>query len=345
MHCISSAKTSAARLGASLIASVLLGACSHSDDPRQSRVSSPAPEVRAAETGPARREGEPEKTSTGTVEITTEMQKTLHLSVVPVEVRSAPRELQAFGRVLDPTPLATDARELGSVRAASKATDEEWKRLKALREQGTASVRALEAAEAAAVRDRLLVQTVVDRMDLAWGTAVVRRPDLQDLIDSLTSRRRLLVLVVLPGGENPPTEPQGARLTLPGEEEAVLQADLLGPSPVTDSQLQGRGWLFLTRPQAPAVPLGAALSASLELAGKPDHGVVAPDTAIVRYDARTWMYLQMDPVRFVRVPVVLTRRLTDGWLVAEGLRESDHVVTHGAEVLLSEETKPADVGD
>jgi multidrug efflux pump subunit AcrA (membrane-fusion protein) len=82
------------------------------------------------------------------------------------------------------------------------------------------------------------------------------------------------------------------------------------------------------------------VSASLELGGEALRGVLLPDTALVRYDTRTWVYVQKDATTFARTPVSLGPPLPGGWLITQGLRAADRVVTQGAQVLLSEELKP-----
>ena len=81
------------------------------------------------------------------------------------------------------------------------------------------------------------------------------------------------------------------------------------------------------------------MNASLELGGETLRGVMLPDSTLVRYDARTWVYVQTGPATFVRTPVVLGPPLPGGWLIAQGLRVADRAVTQGAQVLLSEELK------
>lgn len=286
-----------------------------------------------------------QSTSPGTVELKADIQRTLHLMIEPLKAASAPREVPGFGRVLDPAPLAADVNELATARAASLASAQEWERLKLLQKQNTASVRALQAAEAAAARDRLLAQTVRDRIELSWGPALARRSDLAGLIRSLTSHQRVVVRVELPVGEGSAIQPQRARLTALTQEQSLVEAEFVGVAPATDPQLQGRGFLFLTRDNPLNFTPGAAVSATLVLGGDALHGVFLPGSAIVRHDARTWVYVQKEPSSFARTPVTLGNSLPGGWLITQGLRESDRAVTQGAEVLLSEELKPQTIAD
>jgi len=281
-----------------------------------------------------------QSTSPGTVELKTEIQSALHLKIEPLRSASAPQEITGYGRVLDPAPLAAAVSEWAAARAASGASEQEFERVRMLQKQNTASVRALQAAEAAAVRDRLLVESIHDRIALSWGRAVSRRDDLTGLIRALTSQDRVIIRVQLPVGEGPTGRPQGARITALTEPGRTIETQFLGPAPGTDPQLQGRGFLFLTRDNSLNLTPGSAVSASLELGGDAQRGVLLPESAVVRYDTRTWAYVQKGATTFVRMPVSLGPPLPGGWLIMQGLRGAERVVTQGAQVLLSEELKP-----
>lgn len=279
-------------------------------------------------------------TSPGTVELKEDVQRVLHLKIEPLSARSAAPEMPAFGRVLDPAPLAAAVSEWATARAASVASQQEYERVTMLRQQNTASVRVLQAAEASAMRDRLLVNSIRDRVALTWGLALVRRADLTRLVQALTSQDRVIVRVELPANEAPAAQPQRARLTPLSEPGEAIEAEFLGRAPVTDPQLQGQGFLFLTRGNALNLTPGASVSASLALGGETLLGVMLPDSALVRYDTQTWIYVQKDTTTFARIRVALRCPLPGGWLITQTWRVADRVVTQGAQVLLSEELKP-----
>lgn len=289
---------------------------------------------------PKEQAGTSNANSPGTVELKADVQRMLHLKIERLGAASAPQEIAGYGRVLDPAPLAAAVSEWATARAASVASEQEFERLKMLQKQNTASVRALQAAEAAAVRDRLLVESIRDRVALSWGRTLSRRADLTGLIRALTLQDRAIVRVELPVGEGPSVQPQGARLTALTEPGKAMEAEFLGLAPATDPQLQGRGFLFLTRDNPLNLTPGAAVGASLKLGGEALRGVTLPESALVRYDTRTWVYVQKDPTTFVRTPVSLGPPLPGGWLITQGLRAVERVVTQGAQVLLSEELKP-----
>ncbi len=276
----------------------------------------------------------------GTVEVRPEVQRALQFKIEPLRIATAPRQISGYGRVLDPQPLVALVSEWVAARAAAVSSGEELQRLKRLEKENTASMRALQAAEAAAVRDRMLAQSIRDRIELSWGSTLVVRADLAALVQALVAQDRLIIRVDLPDGQGASIQPQRARITSLLNPERTLEAEYLGPAPTTDPQLQGRGFLFLTSNNPLGLTAGAALTASLELVGTGIQGVFLPDSAVVRYEARTWVYRQRSPTSFVRVPVSLGTALPGGWLITDGLHPNDRVVTQGAQVLLSEELKP-----
>jgi membrane fusion protein, multidrug efflux system len=304
---------------------ILLVGCSGSGDPDE-------PKKANSET--------PKAQSSGTVELKTDMQEMLHLKIESLSAASAPQELTGYGRVLDPTPLAAAVSEWAVARAAAMATDQELERTKILAKQNTASVRALQGAESTAARDRLLVQSIRDRISLSWGRVIARRTDLTGLLRDLTAQNRVIVRVEVPVGEGPTDQPQRARLAALSDPAETIEAEFLGPAPATDPQLQGQGFLFLTRGNALNLTPGAAVTAYLELGGEPQSGVFVPASALLRYDSQTWVYAQKSETSFLRTPVSLGLSMPNGWLITQGVRADDRVVTQGAQALLSEELRP-----
>jgi hypothetical protein len=304
---------------------ILLAGCSKSDEDDK-------PKRTTTETAKAQ--------APGTVEVKADLQQILHLKIESVSAASAPQELIGYGRVLDPTPLAALVSEWAVARAAALVSDQEFERTKILHKQNTASVRVLQSVESTAQRDRIGAEAIRDRIALSWGSVIVHRADLSGLLRALTAQDRVIVRVELPAGEAPSAPPQRARLAALSDADKTIDAEFLSSAPATDPQLQGQGFLFLTRGNALNLTPGAALTAYLELGGEAQRGVFVPASALLRVDSRIWVYTQHTETSFVRTPVLLGPPRADGWLVTQGVSPDDKVVTQGAQVLLSEELKP-----
>jgi hypothetical protein len=257
---------------------------------------------------------------------------------VLVSVAVAP-EIAAYGRVLDPTPLAALVSELTSAQAVLKASENEELRVKQLLEQANASVRAAQAAEAAAARDRTLVQSARDRIALTWGTALLQGAQLPTLAQDLTALKSAIVRFNLPPGEQLALPPNTARIVPVSDETRSTDARFLGLAPATDLQLQGQGLLYLIGVNALRLTPDAAVIGYLAQRGAALRGVRLPRSALIRYEAQSWVYVQRDAGSFERVPAPTTHPVDGGWLITTGLNAGNRVVTDGAQILLSEELK------
>ena len=300
--------------------------------------------VAAAESKPAGEEGEagPQVTrdAKGNVVLTIsdEMQGDIGIQVTnPAPLQLSP-EKKAYGRVLDPAPLVALANELAGDQAAALASENELARLKTLEGSGNASARALQAAEAAARRDQLAVDSAKDRLALSWGKALAEQADLPAFVATLTSLDSVLVRLDLPAGEAIAT-PSGARM----ESLAIRSADgeFLGKAPAVDPQMQGRGFLFRIRANAGRFSPGEAVTGFLKVPGEPLSGVVVPRDAVVRTEGAGWVYVlnKSDGEHLVRTAIALDHPIEAGWFVTNGVTAHDYVVVSGAQQLLSTELK------
>lgn len=274
-----------------------------------------------------------------TVTLDGQTQKRIALKVESVTPARISPELKGYGRILDPTPLATLTTELASAQAALAASQKEFERLKLLNEEKNASDRALQTAEAAARRDQILVESVHTRLVLAWGKAIAERADLPAFLRSLTSLESAVVRIDLPAGEVTKASPASARVVVAAAEETSLTAEFLGPVTATDTQTQGQGFLFLVKAVPPRLAPGTAVAGYLRLPGEPQNGFIVPDSSVVRQAAQGWIYVQTGDDTFMRRKIPLDHPTEDGWFTQEGVAANERVVVSGAQALLSEEQK------
>jgi hypothetical protein len=234
--------------------------------------------------------------------------------------------------------LAALMTELASDLAAYAASSNELARLKTLAGGGNASTRALQTAEAAALHDQLAVQSARDRLVLSSGRAVADQRDLTAFIQSLASQEAALVRIDLPAGETLPSPPTGARIVTLAAGSA--DAELLGPAPGVDPQVQGLGFLFFIKPNMLRLLPGQGVTGYLKLPGEPLAGVIIPREAVVRTEGKGWIFvLNPGGETLTRKEVALDRPTETGWFVTTGVTASDHIVVTGAQILLSEELK------
>jgi multidrug efflux pump subunit AcrA (membrane-fusion protein) len=260
-------------------------------------------------------------------------------------------ELEAYGRVLDPTPLAEAVAALAAARAAASTATAEAARLRTLHANArNVSERSLDAAESDAAAAAAAASAARARLLGSWGSAIAQREDLASFVDTLLSGRRRLLRLDLPAGGAPQTAPAHARVEpLTGSSandraSRPLLADLVGPAPDVSAGSQGSGFYFVVDASTPDLLPGRAVIGRLPVGETAAEGVLVPSDAVVRADGQAWIWLE-DGDALVRTRVVLAQPQADGWLVADpGLAGRRCVVT-GAQQLLSEELRDRLGGD
>jgi hypothetical protein len=250
------------------------------------------------------------------------------------------REAKAFGRVLDPAPLAALVTEAATLQTALSASSNEYARLRLLRSQTqNASARALEAAEAAMTQQQLQLASVAQRLRLGWGEKIASAADLGALARDLVALESAIVRVDLPIGGALAAAPTAGRLAAVASPDDPVEAQYLGAAPVVDERMQGQGFLF--RLDGRHVAPGTAMIAWLAVPGEARSGVLLPREGILRHEGGVFVYAHTAGDSFRRREVQIERPLPGGWFVEEGLKPGDEVVVAGAQLLLSEELKPA----
>jgi len=99
-------------------------------------------------------------------------QKRIKLEFASPAVADWQPEVTGYGRVLDPTPLATAMVDWATAKISAEASARENDRLKLLASQDNASARALEAAQLAADHDRLALDALKAKLTGDWGPAL-----------------------------------------------------------------------------------------------------------------------------------------------------------------------------
>lgn len=148
----------------------------------------------------------------------------------------------------------------------------------------------------------------------------------------------MLARVDLPAGEVAGSNISVARIAPVGREEQPVRGERVALASIADPRTLGEGYLFRVAGLGGILRPGAAVTAYLQVAGKPVTGFLIPPSAVVRSVGKTWIYKQVAEDKYSRQEVTLDRSTGRGWLVT-GLTERDRVVTVGAQMLLSEEQK------
>jgi hypothetical protein len=282
-------------------------------------------------------EGEPEP---GTVKIEPEQQKLLGLAFAHPTVGSRSAQARAYGRVLDPSPLAALSSELDAAESALAASRAESDRAESLFRAGENVARKSVEASAAQFRaDTIKTEGLRQRLILEWGAdlAGLDAESRRHLIASLVNGSTALVRADLPAGDTLSESPTSARVFVLGKEDQPLSTTHLAPASTVDPKTQAQS--FILRVEAPAFPLrpGMALIALLALPGEAVPVFIIPRSAVVRHEGKAWVFVRQGEDEFTRREVVLDEPADDGWLVGGGVTAEETVVVTGAMPLLSRE--------
>lgn len=274
---------------------------------------------------------------TGQPGLTRLQQQAVGIAVIHPRKATAARQLAAYGEVLDAASLVSDAGHLASAGAAQRAADTEQLRLDQLYHNGAdASLRALEAAQAAAVEAHAQAQSALAQFSAQWGP-LARLSDARRaaLVQALLAGRSALLRADLPGRVRLDSLPPDATVTLDG---APVRARVLGTLPRSAADAQSVG--LLLELEHPPAGLGAGARVPVVLRGAPGSGVLVPSAALLYGEKGSFVYRQVGQpgpdgrMNYAPIGVRLIEPAGDAWLV-EGVDDDDLVVVNGAGVLWS----------
>jgi hypothetical protein len=278
----------------------------------------------------------------GTVSLTLATQQRLGVKTKALLAEKRRSQIDAFAKVLDPGPLAALDADLVTALAAASASRAEAARSRALNAAGgTVAAKDAEAAEAQARGDAIKAAFLRQRLGLEWGPGIARLSDArrEALIRALVSGRAALVHVDTPSNVGQ----AGARTVKVDVGDGSVAGVVLGPARTSEPRLQSSGLIVeVTGPSAILLSIGLTQSAHID-SGEPQSGVVAPRSAIIRYQGSTWAYVRVGAARFARRLLVDPVPEAAGLFVTSGLVPGDQVVTDGAAGVFAAELGQASV--
>lgn len=280
-----------------------------------------------------------------------ERQRLGGLMVLRLEAARHQQELQAYGKVLDVTPLlefrrrARAAAAEAEVAAAALALAAgNRQRLAALAREEIIAGRELLRAEsewqAAQTREaaaRRLIGEIRREAESAYGPELAGRALEGEAawLDDLAAHHRQLLWVVLPPGLRQVGPPGTLAIAREAERAKAVPARPIAAAPRTDDLVQGETWFFETADQR--LRAGMRVNVWVPAAAGSRRGVIVPTTAVVWHEGRPWAYKQTGIDRFQRVVLEQPQPASAGWFVETGFVAGDRVVVRGAQMLLSEE--------
>lgn len=285
------------------------------------------------------------------VHLDPEKQETAGIMFSPLKPVSFREEIRSFGKVLDIQPLLqlrsryhTALAEANVAEAALALATSNRNRVRSLVREEILASRELLNAEAQWQSDQArheaathLVSEIRREAESGYGSELVKRVLEQqgEWLDGLASRRRHLVLVVMPVGQHLSPRALSLSIAIDPERSRAIPAKLLAPAPHTDDLVQGETWLFEASDRR--LRTGMRVNAWIPGTTGTRQGVLIPESSVVWHDGRAWAYHRAGESFLLRSALEDKRQFAGGWFVEKGFRPGEDIVVKGAEMLLSEE--------
>jgi len=156
------------------------------------------------------------------------------------------------------------------------------------------------------------------------------------LLQALADGSQQLVRVTFPLGALPGEAPKTLSASRLGSGEGIKRLKLtsIWAAPA-DATVPGRSFFSVLR--AGELGEGERIIAWAPI-GAPQPAVLVPADAAVISDGKYWCYIEAKPGSFVRTEIDAARPFEDGYVVTQGVKAGDKVVTRGAAQLLAQES-------
>lgn len=251
-------------------------------------------------------------------------------------------EMRAYASVLDVTQaggsitslvdLRTQLRTARAKADASKAAVDRARKLYA--DHQDVSLAQLQSAEAMWRADQAALAAIETTALQQWGPVLGKSLiNGSTLINKLIARQELLLQVTLPPGAELREPPATGSIQIDQSSHAPIT--LVSRAARTDPKIQGVSFLYLAPASSGVLP-GMNLLAFLP-SGAAAKGVIVPASAIVWWQDRAWAYYQTSADTFTRIKIATDHPAAGGGFVVANLPNDAPIVTHGAQLLLSEE--------
>jgi len=272
------------------------------------------------------------------VSLTPEQIEKLGLKTEAVKAVDYAEETAAYGSVIPHESIAQAAAELATAEAAEKQSRSALARTQRL--AGTPGALSADVEETNVRQlavDSAALSLAKQRLSATFG----QNPPWSNgqnpaLLQQLANGGTQLVRVTFPLGSLPGDVPKSLSISRLGSTTSGkrLKVNVLWPAP-SDANVPGRSFFALLRAgelgEGERVIAWAPIGASLP-------GVLIPTEAAVISEAKYWCYLEEKPGTFVRTEISSEKPFENGYVVTEGVKAGDKVVTRGAAQLLAQES-------
>ncbi len=125
-------------------------------------------------------------------------------------------------------------------------------------------------------------------------------------------------------------------ISIDGLQSHATSADFVSKSPF-NAQIAGQSYFFIS--QSDRLMKGARVTAWVPSHDQSIKGVWIPESAIIWYNTKPWVYLQLDAQHYLRRPIQQHHQMNHHWFVPDQFSTGDRIVVSGGAMLLSEELR------
>ncbi|TQF34081.1 efflux RND transporter periplasmic adaptor subunit [Bradyrhizobium sp. UNPA324] len=285
------------------------------------------------------------------VKLKPNQQSQIGLETAVLEAAPHPEQFRAYGAVLDISRIteltnsyANAQAQLQTAQARLEVAKSAFDRIRNLVESAALPKKEAEVAEgtfrtdkaalaAAESQLRTLAATAQQEWGPVVGKGIVER---SPVVVGLIERDLFLVQVTLPPGVTITGTP-GTALAQAPTRNANIDLAYVSPATRTDTRIQGLSYFFSAPGNSGMLP---GMNTTVYVpSGNTYEGVFVEDTAIVRWQGRSWVYLRVDNGAFKRHPISTDQPVSDDDYVVRDIPSGSEIVIRGAQVLLSEEAR------
>lgn len=189
-------------------------------------------------------------------------------------------------------------------------------------------------------------KNVADSMRQAWGevlTKLATDKNASVLLQNLIDYQEALIQITLPFDAAEPAANSSITISPIAATAHPINARYISRAPIGNATIQGKTYFY----HAKTTDLRAGMQVKA-MSGQSESnaeskrrvsGVIIPNTAVVWYGGKPWVYRKIGDDQFSRLPISADIEIENGWFYKGSLKPNDAVVTSGAQLLLSEEFK------
>lgn len=183
-------------------------------------------------------------------------------------------------------------------------------------------------------------KNIADSMRQIWGETITKHAinqNASNLLQNLISNKEVLIQTTLPFDAAEPHENSSIMIAPTAAPSHAIRAYYISRAPISNATIQGKTYFYLAK--TTELRAGMQVNALSATSNKVSSGVIIPNTAIIWYAGKPWIYHKTGIEKFSRIPINTDIEVENGWFYQGALKANDQVVTSGAQLLLSEEFK------